>query len=629
VSRAALAAFIALVAATFAAFFVAQRLKGAPPVVELRHPVTPFSPNGDHRRDVARFGLEVRHADRLSVEIVDDNGGSVRRLAEGVHARAGVPIQLAWGGHDDTGATVPDGAYHVRVTLGRSGRTVTVPRALRVDTKAPVPRVRAVAPGRIVAPGTRVTFTLLHPRATQVRLMRTDLAHPRVVATADLPTGTGSWTWDGRVDGLPAPTGTYLAQLVRTDRAGNVGRVPARVPTRQPIPGHPGVTVRGIGAQPPVGPTTAGERVSVEVDSRKRPYTWRLRRAGTPGTVLRGHGTGTPLHFTAPSGASGLYTLTLRAGRQGTRVPILVQSQRRAKLLVVVPALTWEGSAAVDDGDDGQPDTLALGGPVAWPRVLPELPTGFRTDVAPLLTFLDRAKIRYDLTSDLSLALGTAPRASDRRAVLLAGPERWITAAYGRRLRRFVQDGGRVATIGTDSLRRGVTLLTRSQGASGLLTQPTQEVDRDPLGARLRASRRIQPQTTLQPIAGSATAPLLAFWDGTLTGFGRVEESEPPDAQSGAHLVTGVGFAPQTVNGIADPPRPALTQTTLGKGTVIRVGLDGWAARTTTDADVAQLTWNAVDVLLGVSPRPHDLTELQLPKPDVRKAKRHRRARRP
>jgi hypothetical protein len=93
--------------------------------------------------------------------------------------------------------------------------------------------------------------------------------------------------------------------------------------------------------------------------------------------------------------------------------------------------------------------------------------------------------------------------------------------------------------------------------------------------------------------------------------------------------VTGVGFAPQTVNGIADPPRPALTQTTLGKGTVIRVGLDGWAARTTTDADVAQLTWNAVDVLLGVSPRPHDLTELQRPKPDVRKAKRHRRARRP
>ena len=74
-----------------------------------------------------------------------------------------------------------------------------------------------------------------------------------------------------------------------------------------------------------------------------------------------------------------------------------------------------------------------------WPRVLPGLPADLRAEEAPLLTFLDRAKIRYDLTTDLALALGNGPRATDRPAVLLAGPERWITVAYGRRLRRYVR----------------------------------------------------------------------------------------------------------------------------------------------------------------------------------------------
>jgi flagellar hook assembly protein FlgD len=632
VSRAALAVFVALVAATFGAFFVAQRLKGAPPVVELRNAHAPFSPNGDHRDDVKRFSVVVRHSETLTVEIVDAGGGTVRRLADHVAARPFVPVRLRWNGRDDAGSLVPDGVYHVRVTLGRSGRTVTVPRGVRVDTAPPRPYVKAVGPSRIIAPGGSVTFTLGHggrSHATEVNLVRTDLAHPRVVVSASVPGGQKSWTWDGEVDGRPAPAGTYLAQLVRVDGAGNIGRVPAQVPTRQPIPGRPGVTVRGIGAQPPVGPVRAGARVAVDVDSRRRPYRWRLDRVGQRGAVASGRATGTPLRFTAPGGRSGLYVLSLRAGRNGTRVPILVQSARRARLLVVMPSLSWEGEASVDDNGDGQPDTLAAGGPVAWPRVLPELPAGLRTVQAPLLTFLDRAKIRYDVTTDLALSLGDGPRATDRPAVLLAGPERWITVAYGRRLRRYVEDGGRLATIATGSLRRGVTLLSRAQGSSGQLIRPTQAVDRDPLGARLRPLRTLPQGTTLQPIAGSATAPLLAFWDGTLSGFGAVEESEPPDTQGGARLVTAVGVAPGTSGGVEDQPHPVLTQTALGKGTVIRVGLPDWAARTTTDTDVAQLTWNAVDVLLGVKPSPHDLSELAPPKPKVRKAKpRHRRARR-
>ena len=59
-TRAAVAVFLLLVGATFGAFFVAQRLKGATPVVELRGATRPFSPDGDHVRDVKRFGIAVR-----------------------------------------------------------------------------------------------------------------------------------------------------------------------------------------------------------------------------------------------------------------------------------------------------------------------------------------------------------------------------------------------------------------------------------------------------------------------------------------------------------------------------------------------------------------------------------------
>ena len=102
---------------------------------------------------------------------------------------------------------------------------------------------------------------------------------------------------------------------------------------------------------------------------------------------------------------------------------------------------------------DGSLLRLEDGGTVHWPRVFGGaggLPAGFADDVAPLLVFLDRHGIRYDLTSDLDLALSDAPRASDRKAVLLAGSERWVTRALARRLRRYVQDGGHLATFGPE-----------------------------------------------------------------------------------------------------------------------------------------------------------------------------------
>ncbi len=52
--------FVVLVLATFAAFFVAQRLKSEPPVIEVPQITRSFSPNGDGKRDVSRIAVVVK-----------------------------------------------------------------------------------------------------------------------------------------------------------------------------------------------------------------------------------------------------------------------------------------------------------------------------------------------------------------------------------------------------------------------------------------------------------------------------------------------------------------------------------------------------------------------------------------
>ena len=128
-----------------------------------------------------------------------------------------------------------------------------------------------------------------------------------------------------------------------------------------------------------------------------------------------------------------------------------MQAEKRSSVPVVVPTVSWLGSDQVDDPAvrrpaephlvDGRPGALAAR--VRRPG-RPSAPQ-FSDDVALLLVFLDRARIRYDLTSDLDLDLSRNPRASDRSGVLLAGPETWVTRSLARRLRRYVLDGGRAA----------------------------------------------------------------------------------------------------------------------------------------------------------------------------------------
>ena len=322
---------------------------------------------------------------------------------------------------------------------------------------------------------------------------------------------------------------------------------------------------------------------------------------------------GRTLSLRAPRGISGAYLLEVRSGRYSAHVPFLVQAPERARLLVVVPAITWLGVDKVDDDGDGLPDTLETGGPVRWPRVIAGdhgLPTTFGDQTAPLLVFLDRARIRYDLTTDIALARSRDPRATDREGVMLAGPLRWVPRALARRLRRYVEDGGRLASFGTDSLRRAVHL------GADRLTRATQPTPTDPFGARLEPLSRLRTGEDGRPLplsvlAEDARLGLLTGTDGVLDAFGRLEESHERPETRRAKVLVALGqdvtdaerAASEAKGELPRKPLPALTATRLGKGIVVRVGLTEWAERVGQDREVAQITRNIVDVLRRVTPR--------------------------
>jgi hypothetical protein len=603
VSWPARAVFVLLVGATFAAFFTAQRLKGSAPVVLLRGVVRDFSPNGDGRRDVNTFRVRLQKRDDVAVAIVDERGDVVRRLAEDVRIEPERPLDLSWDGRTDDGLRAPDGPYRVRVNLFRQARSVTVAKTITVDTEPPSPHVRAIAPAQLAEPGggpfTVRVASIGERSPTRFEVVRTDVSPPRTVATTGERRRGREWTWNGRVDGDAAPAGTYLVRAGARDRAGNLGWTPARMPPPpgERVRGNAGLTIRALAAEAPVRPITAGRRIVVNVDSRRRPYAWRLRRAGRVNPVARGREDGgAPVRVKAPAGPSGLYLLELRVGRHRTTAPILVQSADRADVLVVVPAMTWLGLDRVDEDRDGMPDTLAGRRAVSWPRVLSGLPAVLAEETAPLLVFLDRAHVRYDLTSDLDLALSRSPRATDREGVLLAGPQRWVPRAYAQRLRRYVLDGGRVASFGTESLRRGVRILRNGPARRGRLVRPTEPSDRDPFGTRFEGIRRFEEPTALDVLSGAAD-PLFTGFVGPLEGFGAIEESAPPVGER-TRLEAALGVPPAP----GEDPRPGLAGTRFGDGLVIRVGLAGWEQRLD-DPEVAQLTRNVFDLLRGAEPK--------------------------
>jgi len=577
-TRAATGVFVALVAATFAAFFVAQRLKNEPSDLKgVRH-LAYISPNGDGRKDRTPISFYLKKADDVAVDIVDDKRSLVRSLVENRHLGVRQRIRgVVWDGRDDEGQVVPDGIYQVRVTLRREGRAVFPSGVINVDDTPPRPRVVSIGPTTGVAapeylPNNRDGGVQIKVVAAGVDrnllIFRTDVRPFKLVRTLSLGATGNERDWDGTdAAGQQVPDGTYVVAVQARDHAGNLGTTPPLDGSGRPafsygthFAGRGGVTVRHIAVQPPFIPPKAGTLMHALVDARGRPYRWSIRRLGEPG-VIRGSGRKTKfaLNIHAPRGSSGVYLLSAHRAGHTTTVPVPVQGRGHQPVLVVLPYITWQGRNPVDDDGDGMPNMLDLGIGVrgARPFAGNGLPAGFLHFEAPTISWLDHTQRRYDITTDLALALGQGPKLAGHSGVLIPGDARWITRRLGTQLRGFVRDGGVIASLGTASLARRVFI-----SPHGRLYAPTPPAATDLFGAQLRPLQH--GTVTLQSFTDDLQ--LFAETNGTFGPFGSYEETRrvgrEADLASDAVIASGGTLG-----------RPVIVAVDFGKGKVIRTGL--------------------------------------------------------
>ncbi|HEY2160324.1 MAG TPA: FlgD immunoglobulin-like domain containing protein [Solirubrobacteraceae bacterium] len=591
-------AFAALVAATVAAFFITQHLKvstplatgfrgPSPAVFNPRSGTTCGDPPVDYRRTSISFYL-LHRSDDVDVYITDQGGNIVRTLAAGVHMQGGAnPVRkvFVWNGREDSGRIAPDGIYYIRVALIHQGRTVTVSNAsgpvpVKVKTRSPAPVVTSATP-HLIPNGSNMSVTIDYAgnesRGGTVHVYRTDLpGKPQLVKSFLTPWKGHQAKWDGTINGRRAPAGTYLVGLDVTDAACNTGHSPRELP---PIPGSTngaGVSVRYLAAQPPLVPVPAGSRALVYVDSRHRPYSWSLYRAGARKATASGRASAVALRVPVPRGRAGLYELRLRSGSHTTTAPIVVHASKPARALVVLPALTWQGLNPVDDDGDGMPNTLSSGRPVKLARPFVDgLPAGLG-DEATLLGSLDSSHHSYDLNTDLGLLAGVGPSLKGHTLVVLAGTERWLPASQMSALRSYVAGGGHVLSFGIGSLLRSVRV------AGGAAQDPSAPSSADALGA---APRPVVSHNA--DVIGVLTDGLGVFssTSGVFTGL----RSYQPFAQR-----PGTSFS--TEAGVS-PTAPAIVGYRLGRGTVVDVGLPGFASYLARDLDARELLGQAWTVL--------------------------------
>jgi hypothetical protein len=142
--------FAVLVVACFAAFFVAQRLKHTPTVLQKIEMAGHFSPSipGPHQQEAISFKLA--RADEVTITIIDSAGDTVATLLRDHPVVRYKQFSLRWNGRRGTatgygvvkspggrsilvprnrGALAPPGEYRVLVSLRSQHREVPLPRS--------------------------------------------------------------------------------------------------------------------------------------------------------------------------------------------------------------------------------------------------------------------------------------------------------------------------------------------------------------------------------------------------------------------------------------------------------------------------------------------------------------------
>jgi hypothetical protein len=568
------AVFALLVVATVAAFFVTQLLKSEFPLV-IRFAATPkqISPNGDRFRDGTRVGFDLSEPATVTFSIMDGEGNEVRRLVDNRPLAGDTKHRFEWDGRDDEGDPVPDGVYRMRVVRRDEGRVVDSVKRLRVDRRPPRVELVSAEPGTISPQGApAVTIRYRGPRneAPEFRVFRTDDARkPHVVRRFRGDGRSGVWHGEvatGTQTTGPAPDGDYAFTVSVRDKAGNLAVAPREIPSASAALPGTGVSVRRFTLSGPLDVVPAGSVAALRVGPLDRSFNFVVSRLGDPAPIARGERVGGRFRVRIPRRTrTGVYLVRVRSGRHRAVWPLAVaglpqkpSAADRARPLVVLPAMSWQGLNPQDVDRDGFAGTLPRerAASLTSPFARGGLPPRFSAEVAPLLLYLDRERLAYDLTTDVSLARGEGPALGNAPGVAFAGSALWLPEPLLRRLPDEVGDGLRVASFGADAFRRSVKL------RDDRLVDPGAPRRADAFGESTRPLR-------------TSSAPLTVFEDGLglfegldsfLGDFTVFEQSDGLPASSRTIATAG-----------RDPDRPSFVAFGLGGGFVIRSGTPQWA----------------------------------------------------
>lgn len=313
------ALILGLLVGTTTAFGVAEVLKLERSPIKRVRLAKVLSPTCDCRHADARLAFRLRRTDVFDAFVVDADGDPVRTLAEGTRRPPGW-VMLRWDGRTDDGAVALDGAYRLRVHFPEEDRTITDPKTLRLDSRAPEIQLVSMAPRELSPDG-----DAMHDAAAIV--WRSDeAARPLVLVDGEVAfrgrmtdAGTAAVTWDGTAHGTALAGGRYLVAVAARDAAGNVSAPTAPVM----------VLIRYIDVRESVVRARDGfVRIHVQTDAAR--YDLEIFRPGRPGQPLVLAGPNEPgptLVRLAPNMRPGRYVLRVTANGHHDDVSVVVRKR--------------------------------------------------------------------------------------------------------------------------------------------------------------------------------------------------------------------------------------------------------------------------------------------------------------
>jgi FlgD Ig-like domain len=272
---------LGLLVATAAAFAITEHLKLIKSPVYGTLVAKVFSPVCHCSSNTAAVRFRLRHADRVTVTIVDSHQHHVATIASNFRMMARHAHSFPWDGRTSAGTRAPDGVYYPWIQLDHGHHRYKLLNRITLDTKTPqVLSASAEKDVLFAGPG----------RSIAIKYALSEQAHAviyigRHLVVIGRPTRThGKIKWAGST----VQEGTHVLSIAARDDAGNE----TRIKDRKRIT----VVVRYIAVTPGRIAVRAGKQLTVRVETDAARYRWRLGRqhGARRGRVLRLHAPTTP-----------------------------------------------------------------------------------------------------------------------------------------------------------------------------------------------------------------------------------------------------------------------------------------------------------------------------------------------